>query len=227
MKVNNWQEFERFRDENPLQVREIDLSECPITELPLNAFANCSNLEKVILPEGLKEISTGAFYGCYSLKSLELPESVEVMYGEFEECGVEELTLPEGLRSLYVSGLKFLDMSRCRTIKALNAGNCKINGIKVVYLPPCLEKIGNADCLRSIDYCFASPTLKSIGGMFRTGLFCSSPKIELSRDIVESLLHVPEENIEATNTAASKAGLTDNHFKICEMPYIYKYMYEK
>lgn len=227
LKVNSWGEVERYRDQDPQQLKVVDLSGSNLKELPSNAFADCGNLEKVILPEGLKEISSSAFYGCHSLKSLEIPESVEVINCSFEECGIEELILPKRLRSLCTSGLKYIDMSHCEAIRVLNNDNFSIHEAEIVYLPPFLEKIGDYGCLSTIEYCFAPPTLKSIGGVNGVGFFCASPKIELSRDLNRSLLHVPEDNLDAIKAAAQKAGLRESRFKVLEMPYTFEYMYEK
>lgn len=227
LKVNSWAEVERYRDQDPLQLKVVDLSGSNLKELPSNAFADCGNLEKVILPEGLKEISSTAFYGCHSLKSLELPDSVEVINCGFENCGIEELTLPKKLRSLCTSGLKYIDMSQCESIRVLSNDNFSIHEAEIVYLPPFLEKIGDYGCLSTIEYCFAPPTLKSIGGVNGVGFFCTSPKIDLSRDLNRSLLHVPTANLDAIKAAAQKAGLRESRFQVLEMPYTFEFMYEK
>ena len=227
LKVKSWAEVERYRDQDPLQLKVVDLSGSNLKELPTNAFADCGNLEKVILPEGLKEISSSAFYGCHSLKSLEIPESVEVINCSFEECGIEELILPKRLRSLCTSGLKYIDMSQCEAIRVLSNDNFSIHEAEIVYLPPFLEKIGDYGCLSTIEYCFAPPTLKSIGGVNGVGFFCASPKIDLSRDLNRSLLHVPTDNLDAIKAAAQKAGLRESRFQVLEMHYTFEYMYEK
>ena len=226
LKVNSWSELEKYRDQDPLQLKVVDLSGCRLKELPFNAFSDCENLKKVILPEGLKEISANAFYGCHSLKSIEIPESVEVINYSFDESGIEEVTLPRNLRSLYTSGLKYIDMSRCESIRVLSKDNFGIHEAEVVYLPPFLEKIGRYGCLSKIEYCFAPPTLKSIGDVKEVGFFCTSPKIDLSRDIDRSLLHVPTANLEFIKAAAQKAGLRESRFQVLEMPYTFEFMYE-
>lgn len=55
------------------------------------AFENCTTLEKVILPEGIKTIGFGAFFNCKSLKSIYIPKTVETIgelvfsQGDWEE----------------------------------------------------------------------------------------------------------------------------------------------
>ena len=48
----------------------------PVLYIGENAFANCTTLEKLSLPEGLKSIGTGAFIRCTSLGDLSFPASL-------------------------------------------------------------------------------------------------------------------------------------------------------
>lgn len=63
------------------------------------AFENCSNIEKVELPETLRFIAARAFWGCKSLKDINLPESLTSI-GVCSFWGCESLTsifLPENI----------------------------------------------------------------------------------------------------------------------------------
>ena len=52
------------------------------------AFSDCSNLETVILEEGVKTIGENAFYNCSNLKSITIPSSVSsVEHYAFNGCG--------------------------------------------------------------------------------------------------------------------------------------------
>ena len=71
----------------------------PVTELR-ETFKECSNLEKVTLPEGLKVIGKNAFYYCYYLESVNIPSTVtKIDDHAFYNCyyNLTEITLPEGL----------------------------------------------------------------------------------------------------------------------------------
>ena len=48
-------DFRQLRDLCP-QLRELDLSQADVTEIPDNAFLGCSNLRKIILPTKLRKI---------------------------------------------------------------------------------------------------------------------------------------------------------------------------
>lgn len=43
------------------------------------AFADATNLQSIVLPDGLERISNSAFYGCTALTSIEIPASVKII----------------------------------------------------------------------------------------------------------------------------------------------------
>lgn len=72
------------------------------TNIGSGAFAYCSELGSVVIPEGIGEIGAYAFAYCDKLGSLELPEGIEnLAYGrEFAYSGLEEIHLPSTLQSV-------------------------------------------------------------------------------------------------------------------------------
>lgn len=50
-----------------------------IRRIGVRAFADCPNLEKLVLNEGLEEVDSNAFTGCTSLKSVVFPDSVQTV----------------------------------------------------------------------------------------------------------------------------------------------------
>ena len=75
--------------------------ECPKMEiLPMGMFMHCPNLEKVIIPEGVKTVSMQIFFDCTGLKEVVLPETLEeIEVGAFNGC--------TGLKTVYnLSALK-------------------------------------------------------------------------------------------------------------------------
>ncbi len=63
------------------------------------AFKGCKNLVGITLPEGVTYIGSEAFSGCYMLKDINLPESLKyIMYEAFAECSsIESLTLSKNV----------------------------------------------------------------------------------------------------------------------------------
>ena len=74
----------------------------PVIEIAGNCFANCSTLESIRLPEGLKTIGISAFEYCESLDDVTLPSSLETIQSSaFSGCkSLARITLPEGLKTL-------------------------------------------------------------------------------------------------------------------------------
>lgn len=61
-------------------IRSIDLSSTNISEVYDDSFAECYDLQKVFLPEGIKKIGERAFSGCTLLESINLPNSIEELH---------------------------------------------------------------------------------------------------------------------------------------------------
>ena len=60
---------------------------CPVVEIGANAFANCTRLTSIQIPEGVRLIGDGAFRWCPGLQTLQLPASVTSMHATaFADC---------------------------------------------------------------------------------------------------------------------------------------------
>ncbi len=79
-----------------------------VTNIGANAFADCSSLEKVVLPEGLMLIDNAAFQNCTSLQEVVLPSTVSSIFASaFEGCSsLTELTIPNNVRSVEKDAFK-------------------------------------------------------------------------------------------------------------------------
>ena len=103
-----------------------------LTEIGDSAFSQCSLLREIRLPESLVSIGNSAFSLCSALKHIRLPESLRKLgSGAFFASGLEEISLPEGLRSIdgRPDGL-------CGTF-----ASCELARVS---LPESLEEIGTA-----------------------------------------------------------------------------------
>lgn len=105
------------------KLRTVTLGE-NITEINVSAFSSCANLEVVNFPSALANgecvIYSNAFAGCTALKSIELPEGVKFSgSGQFKDCtALESVTLPDSLTELGT------DMfSGCANVKITYKGN--------------------------------------------------------------------------------------------------------
>lgn len=73
-----------------------------VTSVQYNAFADCSKLVTVSLPEGLQVLESGAFWECGSLKEITIPGSIETLGNAvFPYCvKLEKVTLSSGLTDI-------------------------------------------------------------------------------------------------------------------------------
>ncbi|MBR3967814.1 MAG: leucine-rich repeat protein [Clostridia bacterium] len=73
----------------------------PVTELS-NTFKDCTLLEDITLPEGLKKIGNYAFYNCSSLSEIKIPNSV-IEFGNyaFYGCsGITDFAIPKNVEKI-------------------------------------------------------------------------------------------------------------------------------
>ena len=101
-----------------------------------NAFAMCTNLKSVVIPESVTDIgghTGGVFQGCSSLERIELPDTVtNIGQKSFQDCSsLQEITIPPN-----VTAIPFGLFWKCSRLTA-------------VALPDGITSIGNyafADC---------------------------------------------------------------------------------
>ena len=74
----------------------------PVTFIGSSTFEGHSEIETVIIPDGITEIGSYAFYECYNLKSIDIPASVKIIQSEvFGECyELKSLSLPQGITEI-------------------------------------------------------------------------------------------------------------------------------
>ncbi len=72
-----------------------------ISTIENGAFAGCSGIERIELPNTLTSIGENAFAECTSLVDMTIPQNVtEISQGAFMGCGFETLTLPMNLKTI-------------------------------------------------------------------------------------------------------------------------------
>jgi len=95
-------------------LREVEIA--ARVSIPRQTFINCTNLEKVSIPNCRGRIETGAFTACASLKEIDIPDSVvNIGVYAFARCsGLEKVTLGSGLKE--IAGHSF---SECASLKRI------------------------------------------------------------------------------------------------------------
>lgn len=81
----------------------------PVTTLPSSMFYNCTNLERVKLPDGVTAIPASYFYNCTSLRHVDLPANLtRINDNAFYGCrNLENITFPNTLT--YIGSSAFYD----------------------------------------------------------------------------------------------------------------------
>ena len=104
--------------DTPLSNSEVESVVLPegLTELNVYALGGCTKLKEVTLPSGLKSIPTNAFISCSSLTEIEIPDSVtEIGDYAFQYCG--SLTEVTGGRQLKKIGYEAFQY--CRKLESI------------------------------------------------------------------------------------------------------------
>lgn len=87
-----------------------------VSALSESAFANKTELEKVILPDTLKEIGAYAFYNCTGLTDLEAPGLEKIGYSAFYGCFyLKNVAWSEQLQS--IGDAAFASCTRLKSLK--------------------------------------------------------------------------------------------------------------
>ena len=118
------------------------------------AFAGCKELKKVIVPNSMTEVEGSAFSGCSNLKDIDLPDSVEYI-GDFAftKTGIDHIMVPKGIDEIGES-----TYSDCMNLEKvvipdhiLRIGDCAFTdceNLTEVILPDTITSIGDIAFLR-------------------------------------------------------------------------------
>ena len=94
------------------KVQSEEISSCIINErtkiVGVYAFAWCTSLQSVTIPDSVTSIGDCAFYGCSSLTSISIPDSVtSIGYEAFYGCSrLTSITIPDGVTSIGFSAFR-------------------------------------------------------------------------------------------------------------------------
>lgn len=69
-----------------------------LTMIPKGTFYWCENLQKVTIPEMVDSIGSDAFAHCSSLKSIRLPEGIRTLSGTFYKTPLESVNIPSTVK---------------------------------------------------------------------------------------------------------------------------------
>jgi hypothetical protein len=79
----------------------LDLSGSPLTEIPDQAFFECTPLANIIIPNSVISIGRAAFWSCSSLTNITIPNSVtSIGDSAFESSKLESITIPSSITDI-------------------------------------------------------------------------------------------------------------------------------
>lgn len=121
-------------------------------------FSNCSALQKIALPEGMKKSTIGLFFLCSNLRYVRFPSTLRTLDSAFVGCtSLESPVLPDGLEELnlesFRSCYKITELDIPQSVTKLYNGS-DIKNLEVIKLP-------NKEFLRKL-YLSRSYNLKQI-----------------------------------------------------------------
>ena len=73
-----------------------------VTSIGDKAFAECTSLTSITIPDGVASIGEAAFYGCANLTSITIPDSVTSIgrYAFFDCTSLTSITIPDSVTSI-------------------------------------------------------------------------------------------------------------------------------
>lgn len=147
-----------------------------LTTIEEDAFLDCQEITKVIIPNTVRTIERSAFSCCYSLTEIEIPNSVTSI-GEavFSYSGLTRIDLPESIYQIgkwAFAGIDIVDIfipSRVKRIEESTFDHCK--QLRCIELPDGLEDIGDYAFLgcESLVSIMIPDSVHSIGRMAFSG----------------------------------------------------------
>ena len=122
-----------------------------VTEIGDSAFAGCTNVKEIKLPETLETIGYYAFGSCTGLESIKIPSKVKTI-GQyaFGYCSnLKEINLPEGIKDIGSEFIKETKIEKIQIPKSLKFGSSALYGaneLKKVEFEEGIEKIPSFIC---------------------------------------------------------------------------------
>lgn len=102
-----------------------------VTRIGDCAFASCENLTSIMIPTSVTEIGDGAFVSCCSLTAITIPASVIKMgMGVFKGCfNLTAISIPRGVTSIGVKAFEDCGSLKCISVSPDNPSYSSVDGV--------------------------------------------------------------------------------------------------
>ena len=144
-----------------------------LTEVPKEAFENCSSLHSVTIEPGVKKLAGNAFCGCSALTTFTMPDTITEMEGSvFRKCqGLKEIYFSENVTTIpigtfsYCSSLEKVVLSdKLEILEPYSFEHC--TGLPTMHFGPKLSRIGwrsfeGCTGLKTLHFAGPAPTMES------------------------------------------------------------------
>ncbi len=119
--------FSKHKDKKQLKFLQKELKSVIIPDtvrlIGDRAFKDCSALESVTLPKGLKRITTGMFENCSKL-NITIPDSVAIIHAEaFEGCNLNTINIPSSVTDIDSTAFGIVDGKGMPKLEAIEVEN--------------------------------------------------------------------------------------------------------
>lgn len=147
-----------------------------------SAFAYCSAIESITLPEGIIAINDQCFLGCTKLATVSLPSTLTAIEtSAFHFCtSLSDITIPQGVTKIgYQAFLGCTDLTSIaipNTVERIETGAFDGCGLSYVYIPASVSWIG----VSAFSSC---PNLEEITVNYDNGNYCSQNGVLFSEDM--------------------------------------------
>ena len=131
-----------------------------LKEIGQYAFAECCNLEEIIMPDSVEIVGVEAFHGCSKLKHVTFSRNLHTLESRsFMESGVEEVVLPNNLTCISKQAFshceKLKSVKLPRNLKKIEQSAFQYADIESIKIPDSVTYIGeyafyNCDKLKSV-----------------------------------------------------------------------------
>lgn len=177
-------------------IEKITLPES-LKEIQSYAFERCSKLEEINIPSSVNTIGSCAFYDCYKIKNISIPQGIKTIeYYTFHYCkGLQQVQLPQNLLAIESSAFEstdyLFDIDLPDTLQKLDSYAFRYSGICQIRIPGGVKEIES-----SVFYSCKNLHFLMLGeGVEKIEGFHECPKLEYAV-LPSSLVEISEDIFE-------------------------------